>query len=135
MDPAAERRRSILWRTRAANLFGAVMAFIYFRYLDPVTSAAEVTWPEIVFSVAAFIALTVTGARLATRWAAPMLTGDPGSKDARRRALLFPWVTAGTTMLSWTLAGVIFGAVWPFLNGRFSMESALRSVVGVAAVG
>jgi adenylate cyclase len=135
MDAAAARRRSILWRARGANLFGAVMAFAYFRYLDPVTSEPEVTGIEIVFAVGAFIALTTIGARLATRWAAPMLTGDPGSTDARRRALLFPWVTAGATMLSWVAAGVIFGAVWPRFIGHFSMESALRSVVGIIAVG
>src|SRR5262249_9503065 len=61
MDPVAARRRSILWRARGANLFGAVMAFAYFRYLDPVTSAPEVTWAEIVFAAGVFIALTVTG--------------------------------------------------------------------------
>src|SRR6266850_1702057 len=49
-DPAA-RRRSILWRTRFANLFGAVMAFVYFRFIDPVTSGPGVTWPEIAFFV------------------------------------------------------------------------------------
>ena len=135
MDPAAARRRAILWRARAANLFGAVMTFVYFRFLDPVTSTAEVTWPEIVFAVGAFIALTVAGARLATRWAAPMFTGDPGSAEARRRALLFPWITAGSTLLSWAVAGVIFGVVSPLATGSFSVQSAVRTVVGITAVG
>ena len=135
MDPVAARRRSILWRARGANLFGAVMAFAYFRYLDPVTSAPEVTWAEIVFAAGVFIALTVTGARIATRWAAPMFTRDPGSADVRRRALLFPWVTASSTVVSWVVAGVIFGVVWPLMTGHFSVESALRTIVGITAVG
>src|SRR5262249_4710098 len=134
MDPVAARRRSILWRARGANLFGAVMAFAYFRYLDPVTSAPEVTWAEIVFAAGVFIALTVTGARGATRWAAPMFTRDPGSSDVRRRALLFPWVSAGSTFVSWVVAGVIFGVVWPLFTGHFSVESALRTIVGITAV-
>src|SRR5438477_135438 len=62
-DPAA-RRRSILWRTRFANLFGAVMAFVYFRFIDPVTSGPGVTWIEIVFSAAAVTALMIIRARL-----------------------------------------------------------------------
>ena len=135
MDPISARRRSILWRARGANLFGAVMAFIYFRYLDPVTSAPEVTWAEIVFAIGAFIALTATGARLATRWAAPILTGDPGSADVRRRALLFPWVTAGATGLSWFVAGVLFGVVWPLITGHFSVELAVRTMIGITVVG
>jgi adenylate cyclase len=135
MEPVSARRRSILWRARGANLFGAVMAFVYFRYLDPITSVPDVTWPEIIFAVAAFIGLTVTGARLATRWAAPMFRGDPESTEARRRALLFPWVTAGSTLLSWVMAGVLFGVAWPLITGRFSMESAVRSIVGITAVG
>jgi adenylate cyclase len=136
MDPAAVRRRSILWRARAANLFGAVMAFVYFRFLDPVTSAPEVTWPEIILAVVVFIALTVTSARVATRWAAPMFTGDPGSTQARRRALLFPWVTAGSTLFSWALAGVVFGVVGPLLAGwPLTLASALRGLLGITAVG
>jgi adenylate cyclase len=135
MDPAAARRRSILWRARGANLFGAVMAFVYFRVLDPVTSEPEVTWVEIVFAIGVFIALTVIGARLSTRWAAPMFIGDASSTDARRRALLFPWVTAGATLVNWAAAGVVFGVVWPLIKGSFSVESAVRTVVGIIAVG
>ena len=53
MDALSARRRSIVRRTRAANLFGAVMAFVYFRFIDPMTAGPEVAWPEIVFSVVA----------------------------------------------------------------------------------
>jgi len=112
-DPAA-RRRSILWRTRFANLFGAVMAFVYFRFIDPVTSGPGVTWIEIVFSAAAVTALMIIGARFNARWAVPMLT-QPGSAEARRRALLFPWAMAGSTLAAWVVAGVIFAEkVFPY---------------------
>jgi adenylate cyclase len=135
MDTASARRRSILWRTRLANLFGAVMAFVYFRFIDPVMSGPAVTWVEIVFSVVAFTALTVVGVRLGTRWAAPMLTGDTGSAETRRRALLFPWATAGFTLLGWVMAGVIWGVVGPLLFGVFTVQSAVRAVIGITAVG
>src|SRR5882762_2858010 len=108
-DPAA-RRRSILWRTRFANLFGAVMAFVYFRFIDPVTSGPGVTWPEIAFFVVAFTALTTVSARFNTRWAVPMLT-QPGSAEARRRALLFPWAMAGSTLSAWVVAGLVTAAI------------------------
>ena len=132
-DPAA-RRRSILWRTRFANLFGAVMAFVYFRFIDPVTSGPGVTWIEIVFSAAAVTALMIIGARFNARWAVPMLT-QPGSAEARRRALLFPWAMAGSTLSAWVVAGVIFGVVGPLLAGWFTVSSALRTVIGITAVG
>ncbi|PYO50213.1 MAG: hypothetical protein DMD84_16255 [Candidatus Rokuibacteriota bacterium] len=132
-DPAA-RRRSILWRTPFANLFGAVMAFVYFRFIDPVTSGPGVTWPEIAFFVVTFTGLTTVGARFNTRWALPMLT-QPGSAEARRRALLFPWAMAGSTLSAWVVAGVIFGVVGPLLAGWFTVLSALRAVIGITAVG
>jgi adenylate cyclase len=135
MDPASARRRSLTWRQRFANLFGAVMAFVYFRFIDPVTSGPEVTWLDIVFSVMAFTALTMVGARLGTRWAAPIFAGTPGSPHTRRRALLFPWAMAGITFLGWVMAGVIWGVVSPLLFGTFSVPSAIRAVIGIIAVG
>jgi class 3 adenylate cyclase len=136
MDTTRARRRSIIWRARVANLFGAVMAFVYFRFIDPITSGPELTWPEIVFSIAAFIVLTVAGARVASRWAAPMLAGDRSSIEARRRALLFPWVTAGVTLLNWMIAGVLFGVVGPLLAGwPLTIQSAVRAIIGITVVG
>ena len=134
MDSPRARRRSILWRTRFANLFGAVMAFVYFRFIDPVTSGPGVTWLEIAFFVVAFTALTTVGTRFNTRWAVPMLR-EPGSAEARRRALLFPWAMAGFTLSAWVVAGVIFGVVGPLLAGWFTISSALRTVIGITAVG
>jgi adenylate cyclase len=135
MDPINARRRSIVWRTRVANLFGAVMAFVYFRFIDPITSGPAVTWLEVVFSVASFTALTMVGARLGTRWAAPIFAGAAGSPETRRRALLFPWVIAGITLVGWVIAGVIWGVVGPLLFGTFTVSSAIRAVIGITAVG
>jgi len=136
MDSTRARRQSIVWRARLANLFGAVMAFVYFRFIDPIASGPDVTWPEIVFSVVAFTVLTVTGARLATRWAAPMLAGDRSSTEARRRALLFPWVTAGVSLINWMIAGVLFGVVGPLLAGwSLTVQSAVRAIIGITVVG
>src|ERR671923_1435204 len=135
MDPIIARRRSIVWRTRVANLFGAVMAFVYFRFIDPITSGPAVTWLEVVFSVASFTALTMVGARLGTRWAAPIFAGAAGSPETRRRALLFPWVIAGITLVGWVIAGVIWGVVGPLLFGTFTVSSAIRAVIGITAVG
>jgi adenylate cyclase len=136
MDSVRARRQSIGWRVRLANLFGAVMAFVYFRFIDPITSGPEFTWREIVFFVVGFTVLSVVGARLATRWAAPMLTGDRGSAEARRRALQFPWLMAGISFANWTIAGVIFGVVGPLLAGwPLTVASAVRAIVGITAVG
>jgi adenylate cyclase len=111
------------------------MAFVYFRFIDPVTSAPALTWIEIVFSVAAYTALTIIGARLGTRWAAPDLAGEPGSVGTRRRALLFPWTIAGVTLLAWVVAGVIWGIMGPLLAGSFTLGAAVRSMIGITAVG
>ena len=134
MDAVSARRRSITWRTRFANLFGAVMGFIYFRFFDPVTSGPDVTWMDIVFFIVAFTVLTLTGARIASRWAAPMLSGDRTSGEVRRRALLFPWTMAGITLCSWVVAGILFGTVFPLVAGYFSIPAAVRSLIGISGV-
>jgi len=63
-----------------------------------------------------------------------MLTA-PGSAEARRRALLFPWAMAASTLSAWVVAGVIFGVVGPLLAGWFTVSSALRAMIGITAVG
>jgi len=133
-DAASARRRSILWRARLANLFGAITGFVYFRFFDPVTSGPDVGWIDIVFFIVAFVVLIAIGARVASRWAAPMLSGDRTSPEARRRALLFPWTVAGVTLASWAVAGVLFGVVEPWLTGSFGMRGAVRALVGISGL-
>jgi len=136
MTAIQTRPASLLWRARLANLFGAVMAFIYFRFIDPITSGPEVTWRDFVFFAVAFTALTVVGARVGARWAAPMATGDRASPEVRRRALQLPWVMAGLTLANWMVAGVVFGVVGPLLAGwPLTMPSAARAIIGITVVG
>ena len=135
MDALSARRRSIVRRTRAANLFGAVMAFAYFRFIDPMTAGPEVAWPEIVFSVVAFTGLTLVGVRIGSRWAAPIGSGDPAAPEVRRRALMFPWAMAAVVFGGWVMAGVVWGVVWPLLAGTFTLPSAVRAGIGITAVG
>src|SRR5262245_6675592 len=135
MDAVVALRRSIVWRTRLANLVGAVMAFVYFRFIDPMTSGPAVTGMEVVFSVVAFTALTIVGTRLATRWATPLFSGEPGSAKTRRRALLFPWAITGFTLLGWVMAGMIWGVLSPLLFGGLTLPSAVRAVIGIIFVG
>jgi len=135
MDALSARRRSIVRRTRAANLFGAVMAFVYFRFIDPMTAGPEVAWPEIVFSVVAFTGLTLVGVRIGSRWAAPIGSGDPAAPEVRRRALMFPWAMAAVVFGGWVMAGVVWGVVWPLLAGTFTLPSAVRAGIGITAVG
>ena len=135
MDATSARRRAILWRSRGANLFGAVMAFIYFRFIDPVTSVGGVDWGDVVFFIVAFIVLTALGGWVGTRFTAPTLRRGPGSPEARRGALIFPFAIAGFSLLSWVVAGVIFGVAEPVLSRRFSVELALRTMIGIAGVG
>ena len=136
MDATRARRRAISWRARLSNLVGAVLAFVYFRFIDPIASGPEFTWREIVFGVVVFTVLTVAGARLSSRWAAPMFGADRRARDAQRRALLFPWVTAGVTFLNWMIAGVLFGVVGPLLAGwPLTIHTALRAIIGITIVG
>ncbi len=129
------RRRAILWRVRAANLVGGVMAFVYFRFIDSIGSGPEVTWVDIAFFAVVFTLLTVGGARIASWWGAPMLAAAPDSAEARRRALLFPWFITAITLSNWLIAGVIFGVLGPLLAGWFSVRSAVRAAIGISVVG
>ena len=89
------------------NLLGAVVSFFYFRFVD--SSAAElpgVGGLEIGFSVVAFGMLIFIGYRISRRWAAPLTSwsGPDGVPDAtvamvRRRALLFPYMLAGVSVV------------------------------------
>lgn len=135
MDLAAARLRSIIWSTRRANLFGAVMAFVYLRFIDPMTSLPVVSWWEIGVFVIVVTGLTIAGARLTSRWMTPTLVGDRTSPEARRRALMYPWVAACSSLSSWVIAGLVFGVVVPLANGSFSPHMAVRLIVGITVVG
>jgi adenylate cyclase len=48
----------------------------------------------------------------------------------RRRALQFPYFLAGLSLLGWTVAGLIWGVLWPLLAGVFSPYHSLRQLFG-----
>src|ERR1700704_2680289 len=120
------------------NLLGAVVSFFYFRFVD--SSASElpgVGSREIGFSVVAFAMLIFIGYRFSRRWAAPLTrwSGPDGVADAtvamvRRRALLFPYVLAGVSVVGWLMAGVLWGVVWPFLAGTLAPHRVARAFFG-----
>ena len=124
------------------NLLGAIVAFLYFRVVDPsTTGGSRAGLPEIVYSIVIFAALVVIGQRFGSRWLAPLTRaglGEPLSpREAamiRRRALLFPYFLAGLTFTGWVLAGLIYGVGIPFLKGYLTFSQAARQVFGLTVI-
>src|SRR5258706_7145672 len=91
------------------NLLGAIVAFLYFRVVDPsTTGGSRAGLPEIVYSIVIFAALVVIGQRYGSPWLAPLAPvglGEPLSpREAaliRRRALPFPHLPARLTLYRW----------------------------------
>jgi adenylate cyclase len=131
----SRRRADIVRASRVANFVGAVVAFVYLRFLDPVTSGSAVTVADVGFFLVAFTLLTLGGVAVSTRWSAPMFAGAPDSALVRRRALLFPWAIAGVSLMNWAIAGVIWGVLWPLVTGTFTRPAAMRAVFGITGVG
>jgi adenylate cyclase len=120
------------------NLLGAVLTFVYFRYVDPSTEGigAPPGWSEIGYSVVAFAALAGLGYWLGRRWTRRLQPSGDGTADAetRRRALLVPFLLGGITLLGWVLAGVIWGVILPWTLGGLSWPLALRTMFGTTVV-
>jgi len=130
----SSRRRSIVIVSRIANAIGAIIAFVYLRFIDPVTSGPPITVGDVVFFLLAFTALTVIGTTIITRWSAPIFTGRADAATMRRRALLFPWAVAAMSLTNWVIAGLVWGVLWPLATGTFTRPSAMRAVFGIAGV-
>ena len=136
-DPGTVRRISVV-----GNLIGAVLAFCYFRFIDyAAADVPRVGIAEIVYSVVVFGLMVVLLQSWGNRWARPLTRwsgpeGVPASTVAlvRRRALLFPYAVAMLTCVGWVLAGVLWGVVWPLLDGRFSAYRAVRQVFGITVI-
>ena len=124
------------------NLLGALLAFFYFRFIDP--TAAElprVGATEIVFSIIAFAVLALAGVVLGLWWAGPLLrwNGPEGVPTAtielvRRRALQFPYALAGISGLGWLLAGIVWNVVWPALAGTLAPHRVVRGIFGTTVI-
>jgi adenylate cyclase len=130
--------------TIAGNLLGAMLTFFYFRFVDLEASRNRPpvgAW-ELAFSVVAFAGLAVLGYSIVRRWAGPLwgfqrrdgAGPEHGIPLVRRRALLFPYAVAGVTALGWTLAGLLWGVLWPWLAGALTAGLAVRSLFGTTIV-
>ncbi|MGH7369123.1 MAG: HAMP domain-containing protein, partial [Candidatus Rokuibacteriota bacterium] len=123
------------------NLLGAIVAFLYFRVVDHASVLPPVRWIDVVVSIIIFTMLAGGGIWLSRPWTKPLnrlaeLPSLPPGEAAlvRRRALLFPYFLAGLNLLGWTLAGLIWGVVWPLLAGVFSPYSSLRVLFGTTVI-
>ncbi|MGH7412992.1 MAG: adenylate/guanylate cyclase domain-containing protein [Candidatus Rokuibacteriota bacterium] len=128
---------TLRWITTVGNLLGAIVAFLYFRVVDHASRLPPVRWIDIVVSIIVFALLVGGGVRLSRPWTRPLdrvaelPSLPPGEAEkVRRRALLFPYFVAGLSFIGWTLAGLIWGVVWPLLAGVFSPYHSLRQVFG-----
>src|SRR5262245_9846050 len=122
-----------------ASLLGAIVTFLYFRYVDVGPGAPRPGAGELVFSGIAFAALGVIGIVLSRRWLRPLLehredAGAPLDARVRRRALLLPYGIALVTAFGWVLAGVGWGVLWAVMAGTFAMDVALRTLFGISVI-
>ena len=136
MEAPRKRRYRFMRLIQACNLVGAVLAFLYFRVIDPLASDRAVTWADIAFFVCACALLGVIGIGLSTRLTAPLINPerhDP--REVRRAAIMFPYSMTALSMLGWVLAGVLFGVIWPWLIGTLTLEAVARTFFGVTVIG
>ena len=137
--------RAMRWRMLSVitpvNLSGAVLVFIYYRWVDhhALHQSRMLNAGELIYFVVAFAALAFLGYRLNVRWSAPVrdsvAAGGELSHLARRRALQVPFATARVSAIGWMLATIIWGVVWPLIDGSFSLGHALRMMLGMLMAG
>jgi adenylate cyclase len=139
MEPmlsARRRRLRLIRRVQARNLVGAVLAFLYFRVIDPLATDAGVTWADIAFFVGAMAALIGAGVALGVRVNAPLMHPDRhDARAVRRAAILFPYTMTALTVLGWIQAGILFGIAWPWVTGVLTLPAVARSLFGVTVIG
>ena len=137
MDTARGRRiGGFIARTQGRNVLGAVLSFVYFRLIDPLRSDRPVDGADIAFFVGALTVLGIIGVVFGMRASRPLLHQERYEpREVRRAAIMLPFTMAAVAMVGWTLAGVIFGVVWPWVTGTLSVRSALRGLFGVTVLG
>jgi class 3 adenylate cyclase len=133
---AASLRRAFIF----GNLLGALLVFFYFRFIDITTSQDPLGRSELIFFAVAFGAIAASGRAVVRARLRPLLAALSSGTAAevarlRRQALSYPWVVACVTALSWAVAGVAWGVVWPLYDGTFEPQTAVRVVFGITVVG
>lgn len=138
--------RPLRWKLTAAqllaNLTGALLAYSYFAFIDHMAlpRSQSLSAGAVAFFVVGFGFLAAVGTVWSLRWSRSLRRAAGGATspaerlEVRRRAVLFPYVTAGITVCGWTLAGLMWGVLWPFMAGHFTVERAARQVFGITGV-
>jgi class 3 adenylate cyclase len=133
----------IAWTVMIGNLLGAVTIFVYFTVIDP-DPGGPAPATAVTHFVLGMLGLGLAGVWLSFRWMRPLRgwamrvdaegvgQAPPG---ARQAALLMPWRMAAIAAIGWTLAGLIWGVLFPVLLGTFSPARLLRSLFGTTIVG
>ncbi len=134
--------RKLILAMLLGNLGGALLTFVYFRFLD--TAALEGVAPpgaiEVGYFVVAFGLLFVLGRAAAGRWVRPItaaqgaLASGGAGERLRRRALLIPAFLALLSLSGWVVAALIWGVFWPLLMGTFTPAVAARQAFGMIFV-
>ena len=138
MATARTAEFTLRWITTLGNLLGAIVAFVYFRVVDPSSSVLPpVRWIDVIISIVIFALIVGAGIRLSRPWTKPLNrvaelpTLPPAEAElVRRRALLFPYFLAGLSFVGWTMAGLIWSVIWPILAGVFTPSGSLRLLFG-----
>jgi adenylate cyclase len=137
---ASRVHRRIATASVVANLTGALLAFGYFRSIDTIAMPGATSHGAVAFFVVGFGAIVLLGSTWSTAWSRPLTRESARSAtgeerlEARRRAVLLPYMIALMTACGWTLAGLQWSVVWPLLNGDFTPVSALRHFFGITGV-
>jgi class 3 adenylate cyclase len=122
-----------------ANLVGAVVTFCYLTFIDLSTGADSTasTFANVVFFPVGFAIVMGIATWVGAWWTVPdphpgLDVDDP---DIRRRALALPLRMAAVAAIGWTLAGVMWGVIWPAFTETFSLTSLVRQIVGITLIG
>jgi adenylate cyclase len=135
MQSARKRRLRFIGLIQARNIVGAVLAFLYFRVIDPLATDRGVTWADVTFFVCAVGLLVMIGIALGNRVTAPIFEPDRHDSHAvRRAAILFPYTMTALSALGWVLAAVMFGVIWPLVIGTLTWQGVARSFFGVSII-
>ncbi len=124
------------------NLGGALLTFVYFRFLDPAAheGANPPQLAEVFYFLGAFSLLLLTGRVVSRRWsrlvirATGPLPDDVDSAVLRRRAVMVPAFLAGLTFSGWVVAALVWGVIWPWIAGTLTWGSSLRQGFGIVFV-